>query len=194
MYKNPLIMITGILILLFSLGVDLIGLGDSSGIHWVQLSGALAGFSILCYGTYLHFFQGKPVTNRISLFIRKLFSWRNIGVFLTCSGLLIALLFTAVNLIGLGDQTGVNRTQVKGVLFGVALSILGLWMWRPDKGAPKFKQFRLLRFLLSRVGIGVILFAAGLVLILAAVGADLINQELEPGFGFIQVAVVILVY
>ncbi len=37
-----------------------------------------------------------------------------------------------------------------------------------------------------------ILFAAGLVLILAAVGADLINQELEPGFGFIQVAVVIL--
>ncbi len=42
MYRNPLIMFTGILILLFSLGADVIGLGDSKGIHWVQLSGTLA--------------------------------------------------------------------------------------------------------------------------------------------------------
>ncbi len=129
--------------------------------------------------------------NKIFRFLQRLFSWRNIGGFLSSFGLLLALFFIIISLISIGDDTGINRSQIKGILVSLCFIILGLWMWRPDKTVQKSKS-PLIRFIFSTKGLGVILLSTGVVLIFATTAADIFGKNLQSGFGFIQTAALIL--
>ena len=45
-----LVMVGGLVLMVLSLGADLIGIGSYPGINWAQLTGAAVGLAALIYG------------------------------------------------------------------------------------------------------------------------------------------------
>ena len=50
---NLVLMAIGLILIVISLGADLIGIGSYPGINWAQLVGAVVGLVVLVYGFWL---------------------------------------------------------------------------------------------------------------------------------------------
>jgi len=190
--KNIVIIFTGFLIILGSLLVDVIGLGDKQGFHFAQLAGVLAGFTVLCYGVYQNFLRGRPFEKRLYAFLGKIFTFKNIGLVFTILGILVTVVALTADYLGIGDNTGINKSQLKGVLLGLTCAALGLWLWRPDQVASERRFYKIIRFLLAGKTIGILLLLVGSLIIIWMVGVEVLVEGAHPGFGIVQLIGVIL--
>lgn len=179
-------MVGGFLILILSLIADLIGLGDKQGFHFAQLAGVLAGFAVLSYGVYQYFLQGKPIEKRIISFFRKVINSKNLGLILTCAGLVYTGVALTADYLGIVNWISNDISQVKAVMLGITCAILGVCLWRPDRVSSQTRFHRTMRVLMARKTVGLLLLSAGMLLILLVAGIELFAKGSEPGFGIVQ--------
>lgn len=122
-------------VIAFILGIDpgLIGMNITPGVGLAQMSLSMAGLALVLIGGYA---AVRIVRNGRANNLRA-----DIGVRLIATGYVFAVVASLADYLGIGTQRFPNlyfgAVQVTGLVFGIAISLLGLILYWPWSKSPQ---------------------------------------------------------
>ena len=122
-------------VIAFIIGIDpgLIGMNITPGVGLAQMSVSMAGLALVLIGGYA---AVRIVRNSRANSLRA-----DIGVRLIATGYVFAVVASLADYLGIGTQRFPNLSfgavQVTGLVFGIAISLLGLILYWPRSKSPQ---------------------------------------------------------